>query len=65
MCRETQMKTGADGNSADDERARMQACIVQLEEALADYAARFALTEKARAAFRISAELPGHDKSRQ
>jgi len=43
----------------------MQACIVQLEEALADYAARFGLTEKARAAFRVSAELPGHDKSRQ
>ncbi|GGC21423.1 hypothetical protein GCM10011363_42580 [Marivita lacus] len=61
----TAMTIGADENSSDDERARMQACIIEFEDALADYVARFGMTEKARSAFRMSAELQGHDKSRR
>lgn len=59
------MKTDADGKSYDDERARLRACILQLEDALVDYVARFGLTDAARAAFRMSAELQDHDKSRR
>ncbi|KPP83629.1 MAG: hypothetical protein HLUCCO07_16330 [Rhodobacteraceae bacterium HLUCCO07] len=36
----------ADDNSSDDERARMLACIVELEDALADYVAKFGIVNR-------------------
>jgi len=49
--------------------AELQTCSLQLEEALAEYAEKFGLTDKAREAFKKSSgfhlQNPAHDEQRR
>lgn len=56
----TTMANADDGKLLEGELAKLRVYVLQLEEAVADYAHRFGLTDKARIALTPSSRLQRH-----